>query len=61
MVSIDWTIAGFCLIEEGDHMADLTELVRIDDPQFYVNNPYPVFARMRREAPACVYHLDGLG
>ena len=33
-------------------MADLTELVRIDDPQFYVNDPYPVFARMRKEAPA---------
>ena len=33
-------------------MTDLTELVRIDDPQFYLNDPYPVFARMRKEAPA---------
>ena len=33
-------------------MTDLAELVRIDDPHFYVTDPYPVFARMRREAPA---------
>jgi cytochrome P450 len=33
-------------------MSDLAELVRIRDPQFYLDDPYPVFARMRREAPA---------
>ena len=33
-------------------MTDLAELVRIDDPQFYLGDPYPVFARMRKEAPA---------
>jgi cytochrome P450 len=33
-------------------MTDLAALVRIDDPQFYVGDPYPVFARMRKEAPA---------
>jgi cytochrome P450 len=40
-------------------MTDLTELVRIDDPQFYVGDPFPVFARMRKEAPAFFCpHLD---
>src|SRR2546426_706631 len=39
-------------------MADLTELVRLDDPQFYLNDPYPVFARMRKEAPA--FYCEGL-
>jgi len=33
-------------------MTDLADLVRIDDPEFYVGDPYPVFARMRKEAPA---------
>ena len=33
-------------------MTDLAELVRIDDPHFYVDDPYPVLARMRAEAPA---------
>jgi cytochrome P450 len=32
-------------------MSDLTELVRIADPQFYLDDPYPVFARMRAEDP----------
>jgi cytochrome P450 len=33
-------------------MTDLAALVRIDDPQFYIDDPYPVFARLRKEAPA---------
>jgi cytochrome P450 len=33
-------------------MTDLANLVRIQDPRFYIDDPYPVFARMRREAPA---------
>jgi cytochrome P450 len=39
-------------------MTDLAELVRIDDPQFYIGDPYPVFARMRKEAPA--FYCEGL-
>jgi cytochrome P450 len=39
-------------------MTDLQELVWIDDPQFYVGDPYPVFARMRKEAPA--FFCEGL-
>jgi cytochrome P450 len=31
---------------------DLADLVRIDDPHFYLDDPYPVLARMRRDAPA---------
>jgi cytochrome P450 len=36
-------------------MTDLSALVRIDDSQFYLDNPYPVFARLRKEAPAFYY------
>jgi cytochrome P450 len=33
----------------------LRHLVRIEDPQFYLNDPFPVFARMRAEAPVFYY------
>ena len=33
----------------------LRDLVRIEDPQFYLSDPFPVFARMRAEAPAFYY------
>jgi len=33
----------------------LRDLVRIEDPQFYLDDPFPVFARMRAEAPAFYY------
>jgi cytochrome P450 len=32
-------------------VSSLNELVRIADPQFYLNDPFPIFARMRAEAP----------
>jgi cytochrome P450 len=33
----------------------LRDLVRIEDPQFYLDDPFPVFARMRAEAPVFYY------
>ena len=33
----------------------LEELVRVDDPDFYLNDPFPVYDRMRREAPVYWY------
>ena len=36
-------------------MSGLAELVRIRDPEFYLDDPYPVFAKLRSEAPA-FYH-----
>src|SRR5260370_29421907 len=33
----------------------LRDLVRIEDPQFYLDDPFPVFARMRAESPV-FYH-----
>jgi cytochrome P450 len=36
-------------------MTDLTDLVRIDDPEWYVGDPYPGLARLRSEAPALYY------
>jgi len=33
----------------------LRDLVRIEDPQFYLDDPFPVFARMRTEAPVWYY------
>src|SRR5271169_684149 len=33
----------------------LRDLVRIEDPRFYLDDPFPVFARMRREAPVFYY------
>jgi cytochrome P450 len=33
----------------------LGDLVRIEDPQFYLDDPFPVFARMRAEAPLWYY------
>jgi cytochrome P450 len=35
-------------------MSNLTDLVRIEDPDFYVD-PFPVFQRLRREAPVFYY------
>jgi cytochrome P450 len=33
----------------------LADLVRLEDPDFYLGDPFPVFARMRREAPLFWY------
>jgi cytochrome P450 len=33
----------------------LRDLVRIEDPQFYLDDPFPLFARMRAEAPVFYY------
>src|ERR1700730_9318228 len=39
----------------------LRDLVRIEDPQFYLDDPFPLFARMRAEAPVFYYEpLDTL-
>jgi cytochrome P450 len=35
--------------------ADLADLVRIEDPSFYSNDPFPIFARLRAEAPVFWY------
>jgi cytochrome P450 len=37
------------------HPNDLSELVKIEDPQFYLNDPYPIYARLRQEAPVFYY------
>lgn len=34
---------------------ELADLVRIEDPAFYAEDPYPVLARLRREAPVFWY------
>jgi cytochrome P450 len=34
---------------------DLRELVKIEEPRFYLEDGYPVFARLRREAPVFYY------
>jgi cytochrome P450 len=40
-------------------MTDLTDLVRIDDPDWYLDDPYPGLARLRAEAPSLYFdHLD---
>ena len=36
-------------------MTDLAEQVRIEDPDFYTGDPYPVLARLRKEAPIFYY------
>ena len=36
-------------------MSDLTELVQLEDPAFYLNDPFPIYARMREEAPVFWY------
>jgi cytochrome P450 len=33
----------------------LCDLVRIEDPQFYIDDPFRLFARMRAEAPVFYY------
>jgi cholest-4-en-3-one 26-monooxygenase len=35
--------------------ADLQDLARLDEPGFYAGNPYPVFERLRQEAPVYWY------
>ena len=39
-------------------MTDLDQLVRLDDPQFWLDEPYPVFARLRAQAP--VLYCDSI-
>jgi cytochrome P450 len=34
---------------------DLKDLVRLEDVSFYMDNPYPVYARLRREDPVFYY------
>jgi cytochrome P450 len=36
-------------------MSDLSELVRIEDPNFYIDDPYPTIARMQDEEPVFYY------
>jgi cytochrome P450 len=36
-------------------MTELRDLVRIEDPRFYLEDPFPVFARMRAEEPVFYY------
>jgi cytochrome P450 len=36
-------------------MSDLASLVRLEDPDFYLDDPFPVYARLRREAPVFWY------
>ena len=36
-------------------MSDLAPLVRLEDPNFYLDDPYPVLQRMRREDPVFYY------
>jgi len=36
-------------------VADLAEIARLDDPEFMIGDPYPVFARLRRDAPVYWY------
>jgi cytochrome P450 len=39
-------------------MSDLASLVRLEDPNFYLDDPYPVLQRLRREDP--VFHYEPL-
>ena len=36
-------------------MASLSDIVRLEDPSFYWDNPYPVLQRMRQEDPVFYY------
>ena len=36
-------------------MGELAELVRLEDPRFYLDDPYPVLQRVRREDPVFYY------
>jgi cytochrome P450 len=36
-------------------MSDLANLVRLEDPGFYLNNPYPIMQRLRKEEPVFYY------
>ena len=36
-------------------MRELSELVRLEDPSFYWDNPYPVLQRLRQEDPIFFY------
>src|ERR1700758_3500409 len=36
-------------------MSDLAKLVRLEQPDFYLHDPYPVLQRLRREEPVFFY------
>jgi cytochrome P450 len=36
-------------------MTDLKNLVRLEDPSFYLNDPYPILQRLRKEEPVFYY------
>ena len=36
-------------------MSDLASLVRLEDPNFYLDDPHPVLQRIRREDPVFYY------
>jgi cytochrome P450 len=36
-------------------MSDLASLVRLEDPNFYLDNPYPILQRLRKEEPVFFY------
>lgn len=39
----------------------LSDAVRLEDPDFYVTDPYPVYAELRRHAPVYRYEHDEVG
>ena len=36
-------------------MSELAQLVRLEDPKFYLEDPYPILQRVRREEPVFYY------
>ena len=42
-------------------MTTLTDEVLLEDPRFYIEqDPHPIYARLRREAPVFRYENDGI-
>ena len=37
------------------HKTSLDELIRLEDPGFYLDDPFPAYRRLRREAPMFRY------
>ncbi len=50
--------AGCHFAESGMMIEDTTREVPVEDPQFYLNDPWPTFDWMQREAP--FYHYESL-
>ena len=43
-----------------DVAPELQEIACIDDPEFYLEDPRPIYARLRREAPVFWYERTGV-